>query len=281
MTVSDPSALLWALKPADDGLTQGLVARLWNPSLNPINFSISLSMFAATGAKRLTHIETPLENATVNAGAVSATLAASQLGTWSFTIALPAPTLKFPGGGEMAISRRPLFDWTNVTGATSYTLQIATNSTFSVPLVNLNMTPSAYQLTSDLPANTLLFWRVRANSVFGPGLWSRTRHFMTPNPPGVPVLLAPANAEAVTSLTPALDWSDSSPGADHYEVQIASDPNFTVIARGHQMRVPVSAFMPETPLAPSQIYYWRVRAVNAQGQFSQWSSFRTFSTPAS
>lgn len=199
--------------------------------------------------------------------------------TYTIKLSLFPPSPNFPSNNAAPLQRRPLFDWSNVNGATSYTLQIATDQAFAKLLVNLNLTPSAYQMTSDLPANTLVFWRVRANGAYGAGTWSRVRHFTTPNPPNTPGLVAPADAATVTGLTPTLDWSDSSPGLAYYEVQIASTANFTGITRGRQQRVSASAFTLETPLAANTLYYWRVRAVNAQGEFSPWSSVRTFSTP--
>jgi alpha-mannosidase len=54
-----PGVLLWALKPAESGIADGLIVRLWNLSSEPESFSVKL----ATGilqAKRTTHIETDL-----------------------------------------------------------------------------------------------------------------------------------------------------------------------------------------------------------------------------
>jgi alpha-mannosidase len=60
--VSDPNVVLWALKPAEDGPSQGVVARLWNLSGEPREFSLSVPA-SASRAKRATHIETDAEEA--------------------------------------------------------------------------------------------------------------------------------------------------------------------------------------------------------------------------
>ena len=94
----------------------------------------------------------------------------------------------------------------------------------------------------------------------------------------MPALLSPAN-NAATSGQPTLDWSDSSPGLDHYEVQLSTNQYFTaVLGRGRGGRTSASMYTPEVAL-PVGVYYWRVRAVNTAGQFSNWSSSRSFRVP--
>ncbi len=197
---------------------------------------------------------------------------------------LPAPTVNFPASGNTPPGTRPLFDWANVPGANSYSFQISTSPNFTSLIMNLNLSASAYTPTTDLPRNTLLYWRVRANNPAGSGDWSRTRHFFSANPPSVPALVSPAGGAHLTSFTPALDWSDSNPAATYYEVQISTDANFTaLLGRGRGGATNQSAYTVQTALAPSSNpYYWRVRAVSTNGsttQFSQWSATRSFFTP--
>jgi len=95
----------------------------------------------------------------------------------------------------------------------------------------------------------------------------------------VPTLLSPAHNANVTSNKPTLDWSDSSPGLDYYEVQLSTDPYFaTWLGRGQGGRTGASMHTVEAALPPDT-YYWRVRAVNAQGHYSNWSSSRSFRVP--
>jgi Tol biopolymer transport system component len=192
-----------------------------------------------------------------------------------------APLLFQPNSMHQPHSLRPLFNWPNTYGATSYTLQISTNQNFTTLVLNMLVTPSAYVPTSDLPRNTLLFWRVRANGSNGLSGWSRVRHFDSPNPPNTPTLIAPTHNAIVPGSQPAMDWNDVTPSATYYEVQISTDSNFTtLLGRGRGGRTSFSQYMPETPLASDTTFFWRVRAVNEQSQFSQWSAWRSFKTPS-
>ena len=79
--ISDPNVLLWVLKPSEEGITNGIIARVWNPSGKPRSFSISL----ATGigaAKRTTHIETDLAEVAISEDILRAPIAAHQLVTF-------------------------------------------------------------------------------------------------------------------------------------------------------------------------------------------------------
>jgi hypothetical protein len=69
------------------------------------------------------------------------------------------------------------FDWRDVTGAASYTIQIDDKDTFPAPYV-VSQTVSASQLSlATLPAQTMWF-RVRANAGDGTtGPWSSSRRF--------------------------------------------------------------------------------------------------------
>jgi RHS repeat-associated protein len=209
--------------------------------------------------------------------------AAGQFSPWSATrslrTAILPPALSLPGSQNPPQSLRPVFDWAGVTGASSYTIQIAVDQYFTKLVLNQVLTPSAYIPIRNLPQSVTLFWRVRANGANGPSAWSRVRHFDSPNPPSVPTLLTPAHNATVANGQPMLDWSDSSPGVDHYEVQISTNSIFTaMLGRGRGGRTGVSQYTPEAALGTGT-YYWRVRAVNVQGQFSQWSAARSFDVP--
>jgi hypothetical protein len=90
---------------------------------------------------------------------------------------LPAPSLLSPAAdARFSPGTSITFDWTDVSGAASYTIQIDDTETFTSPLVNQNTTASQFT-TSSLP--TIRMWfRVRANSSSGtPGSWSSIRRF--------------------------------------------------------------------------------------------------------
>ncbi len=80
LTISDPDILLWALKPAEDGINQGVVTRVWNQANSARNYTLSLAPSILSG-KRTTHIETDIANANIVSGNLSASLAANQIQT--------------------------------------------------------------------------------------------------------------------------------------------------------------------------------------------------------
>jgi CSLREA domain-containing protein len=196
------------------------------------------------------------------------------------------PSLLTPANAEHLLNNRPTFDWTDVPGALSYTIQISGNIGFSGSPTSNTVTLSTYIPTTNLPANVTRYWRVQANTISGPGPWSVIRSFITANPPSAPGLIAPPNNGLITDYTPLLDWNDSSVPAGttflKYELQIATNNAFTsptiVDLAGP---VTDSSFTPGADLNSNTTYYWRVRAYNTLGQYSAWSTrnFRTALLP--
>ncbi len=82
LSVSDPGVLLWALKPAEEGIERGLIARLWNVTDATATATLTLPGGLAA-AQRTTHIETDLEPLPLTSeGAARATFARQQLLTF-------------------------------------------------------------------------------------------------------------------------------------------------------------------------------------------------------
>lgn len=92
---------------------------------------------------------------------------------WRFTTrtTLPAPTLTAPANQTGSYSPSDAtFTWSAVEGATSYILQVADNGQFSPSLIQLTTTSSTAMV--DLPASSILYWRVQAIFPDGRSLWS-------------------------------------------------------------------------------------------------------------
>ena len=94
-----------------------------------------------------------------------------------FREALAAPVLSAPANGAVVGTQKPTFDWTNVTGATGYTIQISRYSNMSSATVNANTTASSYVPGSNLPKNVTLYWRVRSRGGLGTSAWTAVRTF--------------------------------------------------------------------------------------------------------
>jgi hypothetical protein len=91
---------------------------------------------------------------------------------------LPAPSLISPAAdARFSPGASITFDWTDVSGAASYTIQIDNEESFATPQV-VNQNTTASQFTTNTLPTTRMWWRVRANSASGtPGSWSSIRRF--------------------------------------------------------------------------------------------------------
>jgi alpha-mannosidase len=96
VTVSTPNVLIWALKPSEEGISQGTILRAWNLSSSAVDTSFVFDR-TLIGAKHTTHIETDLEPAEFSGRVLSASFARNQIQTFRVTIDLgtditpPAP----------------------------------------------------------------------------------------------------------------------------------------------------------------------------------------------
>jgi hypothetical protein len=208
----------------------------------------------------------------------------------TFRTALLSPTLQAPADTITVPTVRSTFDWDNVSGANGYSLQISKNNTFTPLVLTATITGgtnSQYTPLVSLPVSTTLYWRVKANGLNGPSLWSSpVWSFTTPNPPGVPLLTAPALNSLVTDYTPTLKWSRPiipiGTFFEHYQVQIATDLAFTAIIQdvdATDYNTPEYTASPD--LNPNTKYYWRSRTWNTLNHYSIWSAVRYFRTALS
>lgn len=82
LSVDDPNVLLWALKPAEEGIEHGIVARLWNLADAPANTSLTFAR-TLSAAHRTTHIETNIAAvALTEADSVPVSFSRQQLQTY-------------------------------------------------------------------------------------------------------------------------------------------------------------------------------------------------------
>jgi hypothetical protein len=205
---------------------------------------------------------------------------------WSLRTALQPPSLSAPADSLLLDNKRPSFSWNSVSGATSYTLQVSTNGTFSSTSINTTTTATSYAATADLAANTLYSWRVRTNGTNGPSLYSPTWTFTTGNPASIPGLSAPANNALTTNYTPVLDWGNASLPAGttfaYYQVQVATEPLFAAPIQDDTSQTSLTASQwTALDLASNSKFYWRVRSANSFNgavNFSAWSAVWTFRT---
>lgn len=90
------------------------------------------------------------------------------------------PTLVDPPDNAADIVVRPAFDWDPADQAVTYTLEVATEPTFSDPLLfSATTDETTYTHEDALPGGTNIYWRVRADNGCGEGADSSVFNFLT------------------------------------------------------------------------------------------------------
>ncbi len=80
LSISNPDVLLWALKPADDGIAKGLITRVWNLAATAQDYTVTLAPGIAQ-ASRATHIETDIAPISITSGGIRAHAERTQIQT--------------------------------------------------------------------------------------------------------------------------------------------------------------------------------------------------------
>jgi hypothetical protein len=263
----------------------------WNASTGATSYRLQVSTspnFTSTavnqsGITGTSYDVTGLSNGTLYYWRVNATNdgGTSAYSTrWSFTTILAAPsapTLSSPANGATSVSTSPTLNWNASTGATSYQLQVSTNSSFSSTVVNQSgITGTSYGVTG-LTDGTTYYWRVNATNAGGTSSYSAPWSFTTGtvvSPPATPTLSSPANGATDVSTSPTLNWNASS-GATSYQLQVSTNSSFstTVVSQSGITGTSYDA----TGLTDGTTYYWRVNATNADGA-SDYSASWSFTT---
>ena len=149
-----------------------------NPAVARVPQSVTIPAFAAAAQFSIaTTAVTTSTPVTISASGGGVTKSAVLTVQPTPSGPLPAPSLISPSSGaRFAVGRPVTFDWSDVTGAAGYTLQVSRSSAFSSTVLNQGTTASQFT-TSTLPKADL-FWRVRAvDSAASPGAWSAVRGF--------------------------------------------------------------------------------------------------------
>jgi hypothetical protein len=195
-----------------------------------------------------------------------------------------------PLDGEILATNKPLFDWDPVTGANHYRIVVSRYPSMTTGVV-LSMTAktSEYIPRTNLPPNTVLYWRVRAEApTYGPGMWSEIRSFTSANPPKVPSLVSPKSNALTTTYTPTFVWGVSTVPPtttfNYYEIEVDDNTLFSSPLNDTipDQYVPYYTVDAADALDPVKRYYWRVRACNDSLpiQCSDWSKVYILRTSA-
>jgi hypothetical protein len=160
------------------------------------------------------------------------------------------PSLVSPAAATSFVDQ-PAFRWTPTLGARRYRLQVAADPTFGSPLDDVVTDATSYTSDTTYPADTVLYWRVRADDENLTGLtWSATGTFQKGLAAPVPWPTNPTQGESL----PVWSWG-SVQGAASYDLAV-DQPNGT-----HRdfsdIRTPAASFIKMTGTG---VFHWRVRA---------------------
>ncbi len=195
-TATTPAApVLTAPAQAATGIALSPVLS-WAASAGATTYRVQVSLNAAftttvvndstvTGTTRTVG---PLTNNTtyywrVNAKNSAGTSAYSS--TWSFTtvVAAPsAPVLGTPALNATGVAQNPTLSWTASAGATTYRLQVSTDSNFATTFLNDSTITGTSRALTGLAANTVYYWRVNAKNAGGTSAYSTRFRFTTTGP---------------------------------------------------------------------------------------------------
>ena len=159
------------------------------------------------------------------------------------------PVARDPDGGE-TVARQPTFRWDPAVGARSYTLQIAQDPSFGDPLISTTTSSTGYTTAATMPADTVLYWRVRANDENNIGLgWSQTQEFRRVLPKVVLDANNPSGGEGI----PVFRWAPVQ-GAVSYDMHVEQ-----VNGTKRDFTFRTTAFTPVL-FYGTGIWTWQVRA---------------------
>jgi hypothetical protein len=216
----------------------------------------------------------------------SATLTPSPTFTPSNTPFVPTPGepgLISPANGATLYDMRVPLSWNN-TGASAYLVQVSGASNFHPLVEGYTQSVSGTSTISVPLADGIYYWRVCPQG--GAGIWSQVRRFsvltsVTPTPsatpgiPNAPSLGMPANNATVSEWSPLFSWFGDD-NSVRYETQLATTNDFATLVFTRDNLTIANLYLADLSDLPDGAYFWRVRGINANNQFSTWSVAQRF-----
>jgi hypothetical protein len=180
------------------------------------------------------------------------------------------PSRIAPADGTLFFDQ-PTFRWTPTEGARRYRFQVAQDPSFGSPIDDLTTDSTAYTSNTTYPADTVLYWRVRADDENAVGLtWSTTGTFQRKLAAPVPS----ATNSVAGEYLPVWAWNPVN-GAVSYDLSI-DQPDGTT-RNWTDFRMPATSFQ---KLTGTGVFHWRVRAEFAKQGFGKtpgpWSASMPF-----
>jgi hypothetical protein len=173
--------------------------------------------------------------------------------------------------GTLVRESTPGFSWEAVEGVQSYRFELARDAAFTQMVTRRETDSVGIRLTEALQPGDY-HWRVASVDPDGDqGLFSQPQQFSFRPPLATP---ASVDAPIVEDATLVFTWQ----AVDHataYRLQLAEDPAFA------QMIADIKVSQPRAEIKrpPSQTYYFRINAENAQAEVSPYTQAREIKVP--
>jgi hypothetical protein len=177
------------------------------------------------------------------------------------------------GGVSLDYPSHPVvLKWSRVPGASKYQVRVGSDpslarSVLSEPMVET--TGSAFAVPSALAPGSY-YWSVAPLDAQGHrGASSTVEHFISSWPASTTGQVTDLNATDRV-FDPELSWTAVS-GAASYEVEVSYSLDFAVGSRVCCTDLSIGTTVSPRDLLPNNTYYWRVRAIDVNGNSGPWS----------
>lgn len=185
-------------------------------------------------------------------------------------------TQLMPLKNSVNISVTPYFNWNKDERASNYTIEISSDSNFTVLAFRDSTITDTVKQASGLNNLTKYYWRVNARNVGGTGPWSEKWSFTTTV--ATPVLISPLNNSVGNLPSITLTWNQVI-GAVKYHLIVATDPDFTQLIFNDSNLLENQQTI--NGLNSLTYYYWKVKAgnISGYGNYSNTWNFKTKGLP--
>jgi phosphodiesterase/alkaline phosphatase D-like protein len=154
-------------------------------------------------------------------------------------------------------------NWSSVSGAIDYRLDVSTSSTFTTYVPGYQDLHVGHVIGYDvtgLSPSTTYYYRVRAYNGCAASANSSSKSAVTLA--CIPAVPSAQRATNVTATSFTATWRTVS-GSTDYRLDVARDSSFTTYVPGYQNLSAGNVLSyPVTGLSPSTLYYYRVRSYN-------------------
>ncbi len=218
---------------------------------------------------------------------------------------VPSVTLQFsPLNGSLGNIQPVQLKWMSSAGASSYNLQLSTDSTFATTTVNISDLLDTTFSVSNLSNLITYYWRVNAVNSAGANAWSQVWNFKTLGNPSQAILLYPAANSVNIPVTINFKWNQSQDqlaiaklkgnikntktianagtsgkmkiaNVSQYWFELMTDTTSTNYVVNDSTLADTTELVND--LQNLTNYWWRVSAMNevGWGTFTNWSKFTT------